>query len=65
MSRGSASVAIADQHMFEKSLEENPYKMIPGLRNEPASISMKDIDKNDETFTLQGASLTTTPRLDT
>jgi hypothetical protein len=29
--------------MFEKSLEENPYKMIPGLRNEPASISMKDI----------------------
>jgi len=38
--------------MFEKSLEENPYKMIPGLRNEPASISMKDIDKNDETFTL-------------
>jgi hypothetical protein len=37
--------------MFEKSLEENPYKMTIQLRNEPGSISMKDIDKNEETVT--------------
>jgi hypothetical protein len=35
--------------MFEKSLEENPYKMTANLRNDPGGISMKDIEKNDET----------------
>ena len=35
--------------MFDKSLEENPYKMTASLRNEPGGISMKDIEKNDET----------------
>jgi hypothetical protein len=31
--------------MFEKSLEENPYYLIPGMRNEGPGISMPDIGK--------------------
>lgn len=37
--------------MFEKSLEEIPYKMTSSLRNDPGGISMKDIEKNEETVT--------------
>ncbi len=45
LSRGSASIAIVDQHMFERSLEENPYKITAGMRNDQESISMRDIEK--------------------
>jgi hypothetical protein len=31
--------------MFERSLEENPYKISAGMRNEHGSISMRDIEK--------------------
>lgn len=44
-SRTSANPAIADQHMFEKSLEENPFYLIPGMRLDGPGVSMGDIEK--------------------
>jgi hypothetical protein len=39
--------------MFERSLEETPYKLHKAMRDEPPNISMKDIEKaahsNDNT----------------
>ena len=34
--------------MFEKSLEETPYKLHKGMREEPPNVSMKDIEKANQ-----------------